>query len=66
MTSIPQRWRDLHPGDLIREHWPIKRSHDIAQQLERDGYQFRFYPEPEGSHLVGCVRSPRLLTQDRP
>jgi hypothetical protein len=66
MTYVPQRWRDLHPGDLIRERWPIARSEEIAEQLEFDGYLFRICPEHDGSHLVGCVDSPRILTGDLP
>lgn len=64
--SIPPRWRDLHPGDLIRERWPIRQSEAIAAVLRADGYAFRFYPEPDGSHLVGCVESPRPLIGNRP
>jgi hypothetical protein len=66
MTYVPQRWRDLHPGDLIRERWPIARSEEIAVQLEFEGYRFRFFPDNDDSHLVGCVESPRILTGDLP
>jgi hypothetical protein len=62
MTYVPQRWRDLHPGDLIRERWPMAQSERIAERLQFEGYRFRFFPEEDGTHLVGCVESPRPLT----
>jgi hypothetical protein len=68
---VPARWRHLHPGDMIRERWPITKSKAIAERLRFEGYRFRITadaPEPgvKPSHTIECLDSPKILTKDVP
>lgn len=66
MKKPPARWRDLHPGDMVKEpSVTLSSLTKAADQLSLEGYSFIIEAEDDG-FLVTCIESPRPLIGDRP
>lgn len=61
MKTVPPRWLDLHPGDMVIERiGTLAALQQSAKTAEHDGYRFTVERFSDG-FLVTCVESPRPL-----
>lgn len=66
MTTVPPRWLDLHPGDMVIERiGTLAALQQSAKVAEAVGYRFKVVPMLDGGYLIKCEESPRPLTEDR-
>lgn len=66
MKKPPARWRDLHPGDMVKEQaWTLSALQHAADWLKPEGYRFTVETADDG-FIVTCLESPRPLIGDRP
>lgn len=66
MTTVPPRWLDLHPGDMVIERiGTLAALQQSAKAAEVAGFRFKIRPMAGGSFLVVCEESPRPLIGDR-